>query len=192
MVQQRKPLAIPTGDADAGTQGEHLLSLGPGKLPVWSKEAHWDTQHKTAIYTLTRRESGSLRTNLGATGTVTLTLPSDAVKGDVFWIHVLAAYDLRVDPGDSGAFYINGAKQADSKYIVSASINDWVLAVADGSADWTVFKSGTWQVESASESTTTVEADMDERVVNYIQKLFEFNGLLVFTPEELEVSRWQT
>lgn len=148
MVLQRKPLPIPTGDGDAGSLGEHLLSLGPGKLPVWTREAHWVVEHHTATDTLTRRESGSLHTNLGATGTIVLNLPTAAVKGDCFWFYIMAAQAIQIEPGASGAHYINAAKQVDGKYITSATISDWVLVVADGNADWIVFEGGTWTVET--------------------------------------------
>jgi len=68
---------------------------------MWSekvKRINWLLTNKvedhTASDTLTEHESDSVHTNLGATGTITLTLPTVAKVGIVFTFAVQAAYEL--------------------------------------------------------------------------------------------------
>ncbi len=100
----------------------------------------------TSDDTLTAAESGSVHSNLGATGTVTLTLPTSAPTGTVFSFAVQAAYELRVDPGmgtirdDSG--------QTAGKYKSADAIGECISLVADSTGDWaTIAKNGTWTEE---------------------------------------------
>ena len=102
----------------------------------------------TADATLTRAQSGQRCTNLGATGVVTLTLPQDAIRGDYFDMTVLAAYELRAQPGAAGAVYINGAKQADAKYISADDEAESVRLTSLGNGDWAAsWAVGTWSVQ---------------------------------------------
>ena len=103
----------------------------------------------TGAATLTWGESGSIHTNLGATGTVTITLPQTVGDGFVCRLAVMAAYELRIDPGAAGAIYINGAKQTDNMYITANDEAESVDLVADGNGDW-IARSvvGTWAVET--------------------------------------------
>ena len=106
-------------------------------------------EHHTANDTLTKEESGSVHTNLGEDGDVTLILPQDAAAGCWFHFGVMAAFQLRVDPGAAGAVYINGAKQVDDKFIWANDEAESVVLIADGNGDWlamSVF--GTWGVEA--------------------------------------------
>ena len=93
-------------------------------------------EHHTASDTLTKEESGSVHTNLGASGAITLTLPQDALAGTVFRFNAMAAQELRVDPGAAGAIYISGAKQTDDKYISVDDEAESVTLTADGNGDW--------------------------------------------------------
>jgi len=106
-------------------------------------------EHHTASDTLTRAETGSIHTNLGAGGAVALTLPQDAVAGDWFQFVVMAAFELRIDPGAAGAVYISGAKQTDNKYVWADDEGESVMLVADGNGDWiALFATGVWGVEA--------------------------------------------
>lgn len=106
-------------------------------------------EHHTAADTLTKEESNSVHTNLGATGAVTLTLPQDAFTGCSFTFVVMAAQQLRIDPGAAGAIYIGGAKQTDDKYIWADDEAESVELVADGNYDWIAIGAvGTWTVET--------------------------------------------
>lgn len=103
--------------------------------------------HHTAGATLTRAQRNSVHTNLGAGAAIALALPQDAVAGDRFVFAVMAAQELRVDPGAAGAIYIGGAKQNDDAYITADDEAESVTLVADGNGDWVaVSPVGTWSV----------------------------------------------
>lgn len=128
-----------TGDADIATLTMSALKL-VGQIAV--------IEHHTADDTLTKEESGSIHTNLGEDGAMTLTLPQDARAGDHFFFVVMFAGELRIDPGAAGAIYIGGAKQTDDKYISADDEGESIMLVADGNGDWAaLFGVGTWSVE---------------------------------------------
>jgi len=100
----------------------------------------------TADDTLTAAESGSVHTNLGATGTVTLTLPASAPQGTVFTFAVQAAQELRVDPGT--ATIRDDSGQTADKYKSADAIGECLTLIADSNGDWaTIAKNGTWTEE---------------------------------------------
>lgn len=102
----------------------------------------------TADHTLVRVDVGQIIDNLGASGTVVVTLPQNAQKGDCFTFVVKAAQELRVTPGAAGAVFINGAKQTDNKYISADDEAESVMLVADGNGDWDAIHTvGTWTVQ---------------------------------------------
>lgn len=106
-------------------------------------------EHHTADDTLLKEETGSVHTNLGEDGTMTLTLPQDGWAGCRYWFVVMAAHALRIDPGAAGAIYIGGAKQTDNKYVWADDEGESILLVADGNGDWvSLFATGTWGVEA--------------------------------------------
>jgi len=106
-----------------------------------SIEAH------TADDTLASSESGSVHTNLGATGAVTLTLPTGAVAGTEFTFAVQAAQELRIDPGT--AAIRAGSGQAAGKYKSATDIGANLVLVADANGDWVATaEAGTWTQES--------------------------------------------
>jgi hypothetical protein len=101
----------------------------------------------TADDTLTVEESGSVHTNLGATATVTLTLPSSAPEGTVFTFAVQAAQELRVDPGSVTIRDDSG--QTVGKYKAADAIGESLILIADSNSDWaTIAKHGTWTEEA--------------------------------------------
>jgi len=84
--------------------------------------------------------------NLGATGVVTLTLPSSASAGTVFTFAVQAAQELRVEPGTKAIRDSSG--QAPDKYKWANAIGACLKLVADSNSNWaTIGKSGTWNEE---------------------------------------------
>lgn len=100
----------------------------------------------TADDTLTEAESGSVHTDLGATGTVTLTLPASASAGTVFSFAVQAAYELRIDPGTATIRDDSGATA--DKYKTANAIGECITLIADANGDWaTIAKNGTWTEE---------------------------------------------
>jgi len=106
-----------------------------------SIEAH------TANDTLAATESGSVHTNLGATGTVTLTLPAAAPEGTEFVFAAQAACELRVDPGT--ATIRDDSGQTADKYKSASAIGASLTLVADAEGNWvTAAKNGTWTQEA--------------------------------------------
>lgn len=101
-----------------------------------------------AADTLTHEESGSVHTNLGATGSIALTLPQNAQAGCFFTFMVMAAQELAIDPGAAGALYVNGAKQTDDYFASADDEGEFMLAVADGNGDWVCSVIGTWTVQT--------------------------------------------
>ena len=101
----------------------------------------------TADDTLTGVESGSVHTNLGAAGAVTLTLPASADEGCMFEFAVQAAQELRIDPG--AATIRDDSGQTADKYKSANAIGESIMLVADSNGDWaTVAKNGTWTEEA--------------------------------------------
>ena len=125
---------------DSRTGHNFVLPYGAGGIEK-TIEAH------TADDTLTVSESGSIHSNLGATGAVTLTLPSSAPAGTNFTFAVQAAQELRVDPAT--ATIRDDSGQTADKYKSADAIGECLSLVADSSGDWlTTAKNGTWTEEA--------------------------------------------
>jgi hypothetical protein len=120
----------------------HNISVPYGSGGVKkSIEAH------TADDTLTADESGSVHTNFGATGTITVTLPASAAAGTIFGFAVQADQELRIDPG-SAAIRDNSG-QTEDKYKACSTIGACLTLIADSNGDWeTIGKNGTWSEEA--------------------------------------------
>jgi len=96
--------------------------------------------------TLTASESGSVHSNLGATGTVTLTLPATVAEGTEFVFAVQAAQELRIDPG--AATIRDDSGQTADCYKSASAVGATLTLVADDNGDWaTTAKNGTWTEE---------------------------------------------
>ncbi len=96
--------------------------------------------------TLLAPESGSVHTNLGVTGTVTLTLPAGAAEGTEFTFAVQAPYELRVAPG--AAAIRDDSGDTAGKYKAADAVGTSLTLVADSNGDWaTVAKNGAWTQE---------------------------------------------
>jgi len=103
--------------------------------------------NQTGNKTLKPSQTGSLITNLGAAGTVTITLPPGARIGDTFDFAVLVAQELRIDPNTQT---INAsAGQTADKYITANAIGESITVTYLGSDEWAVTgEVGTWTVEA--------------------------------------------
>ena len=132
------------GDIDSITdcRAGHNIAMPYGAGGVKKTiEAH------TSDDTLTAAESGSVHSNLGATGTVTLTLPASAPSGTVFSFAVQAAYEFRIDPGT--ATIRDDSGQTADKYKSANAVGECLSLVADSNGDWsTIAKNGTWTEEA--------------------------------------------
>jgi hypothetical protein len=134
------------------TSGGDILSVTDCRtghnfvIPYSAGGIHRVIEAHIASDVLITAESGSVHTNLGATGIVTLTLPSAAVEGTEFVFAVQAAYELRVAPGTAAIRDDSG--QAAGKYKSAHVIGASLTLVADANGDWaTVAKNGTWTQE---------------------------------------------
>lgn len=116
-------------------------------MPYGSGGLKKSIEEYTSDDTLTAAKSGSVHSNLGATGTVILTLPDSAPAGTVFSFAVQAAYELRIDPG-TGTIRDDSGQTA-GKYKSADAIGASLILVADSSGDWaTIAKNGTWTEEA--------------------------------------------
>ncbi len=106
-----------------------------------------DIEAHTSDDTLTEFESGSVHTNLGATGVVILTLPESAAAGTVFCFAVQSSNELRIEPGSAAIRDTSG--QTAGKYKSADAIGESITLVADSNGDWvTIAKSGDWTEEA--------------------------------------------
>jgi len=116
-------------------------------MPYWAGGLKKTIEAHTNNDTLTEAESGSIHSNLGATATVTLTLPSSASAGTVYNFAVQAAQELRIDPG-TAAIRDDSGQTAD-KYKSANAVGACLKLVADSAGDWvTIAKNGTWTEEA--------------------------------------------
>ncbi|HUV64201.1 MAG TPA: hypothetical protein VMW24_09895 [Sedimentisphaerales bacterium] len=132
------------GDIDSITdrRAGHNIAMPHGaggvKQPI---EAH------TSDDALTAAESGSVHSNLGATATVTLTLPASAPAGTVFGFAVQSAQSLRIEPATAAIRDDSG--QTAGKYKSANAIGAALSLIADANGDWaTIAKNGTWTEEA--------------------------------------------
>jgi len=132
---------------------EHLR-----KLVIWIESLYSDivgrinwlmttnTEAHTADDTLTEHETGSVHSNLGATGAVTLTLPTVTKGGIRFTFAVQAAQELRVDP--AAATILDDSGQTADKYKTANAIGECLQIISNSAGDWyTIAKYGTWTEE---------------------------------------------
>lgn len=117
------------------------LTFQGGKRVV---EAH------TADDTLTTAESGSVHTSVGASGTITLTLPA-AVVGLEYFFRVGAAQQFRIDPNGTETIALpsTGVQGAAGKYLVADADGESVHLLCDKAGQWTCYGfTGTWTAEA--------------------------------------------
>ena len=125
---------------DCRTGHNFIMPYGAGGIKK-TIEAH------TADDALSAAESGSVHTNLGASATVTLTLPASAPAGTVFSFAVQAAQQLRIDPGTAAIRDESG--QTADKYKSANTIGASLTVIAESASNWaTIAKNGTWTEEA--------------------------------------------
>jgi hypothetical protein len=98
---------------------------------------------------LTAADHGKTFNNLGATGVVVFSLPAAPTVGIRIRFVAAAAQEIRVDPGANDAIFINGAKQADGKYVSFDDEGELLELISNANGDW---------IPAASAGTFTVEA----------------------------------
>lgn len=114
-----------------------------GRYPI-------DVEAHTASDTLTTAENGTLHTNTGASGTITITLPA-ATVGLRYRFGVGAAQQLRIDPNGTETISLpsTGVPGAAGKYLVADAIGETVELVCAVAGNWNVYGfTGTWTAEA--------------------------------------------
>lgn len=106
-------------------------------------------EHHTADATLTAAECGTLHTNKGAGGAISLTLPaaSAANLGLRFRFVVLAAQQLKVEPNgtDQISLPTSGVPETAGDYVVADAIAEALELVCVDAGLWAAFGTvGTW------------------------------------------------
>lgn len=135
--------ALEASTAD-GDVIEVLRGAPRGDGATVTVEAH------TGDDTLTVAESGSLHTNTGAAGTITIALPA-AVAGLEYSFAVGAAQQLRIDPNGSETISLpsTGVPGAAGKYLVADAIGETVVLACASAGSWRVMGyTGTWTAEA--------------------------------------------
>lgn len=132
-------------DTAAGALRERAANSVPiTTLGLRVVEAH------TADDTLTTAESGSVHTNTGASGTITIALPA-ATVGLEYFFRVGAAQALRIDPNGSETISLpsTGVPGAAGKYLVADAAGETVHLVCGVAGSWSVMGyTGTWTAEA--------------------------------------------
>lgn len=100
--------------------------------------------------TLLIGESGSIHTNTGASGAITIVLPA-ATVGQEFTFIVGAAQELRIDPNTTQTISLpsTGVAGGAGKYLVADAIGESVHLVCGIAGTWHVLGfTGTWTAEA--------------------------------------------
>lgn len=128
-------------DTTAGAFRERSAS----SIPVTALAARVSEAH-TADDTLTAAESGSVHTTVGASATVTFTLPA-ATAGLEYFFRVGAVQELRIDPNASETIALpsTGAPSAGGAYITANAVGETVHILCVTAGHWSVVGfTGTW------------------------------------------------
>ena len=97
----------------------------------------------TVNETLIHNQTGSIHTNKGATGPVTINLPYFASAGLKYTFVIAEAQELRIYP--TGQTILSEAGAVVNKYLYSSTIGDTVTIVMNADGDWYVTaRHGTW------------------------------------------------
>jgi hypothetical protein len=109
-----------------------------------------DAQAKTAAYTALATENGTIFTNTGAGGAITITLPA-ATVGLNYYFYVNAAQELRIDPNGTETISLpsNGVPGAAGKYLTANAVGETVHLMCCVAGTWACFGyTGTWTAEA--------------------------------------------
>ncbi len=130
-------------DATAASDKFAANALPVDRVALRIVEAH------TAGDTLLAVESGSVHTNTGASGTITIVLPA-ATVGQEFFFVVGAAQELRIDPNTTQTISLpsTGVAGAAGKYLVADAIGESVHLICAIAGTWAALGfTGTWSAE---------------------------------------------
>lgn len=99
--------------------------------------------------TLTVAESGTLHTNVGASGAIVLVLPA-ATVGLHYRFYVVAVQELRIDPDGTETIALpsTGVQGAAGKYLTANAAGEWVHLFCMTAGEWeAVAYGGIWTAE---------------------------------------------
>ena len=105
---------------------------------------------RTADFTLTAADSGSVNTTDGAGGVVVCSLPV-ATVGQTFLFRVGAAFDLRLDPNGTEKISLpsTGVPGTAGKYLAADANGESIQIICTKTGEWSVFgHTGTWTAET--------------------------------------------
>lgn len=99
----------------------------------------------TANTTLNRNQSGCKVSNTGASGSVTVTLPSGSQEGDIYEFRVVAAQTLTVVPADATDVCILGGTAGTAGHGVTSNTAGANTVLENlGGGKWFVTNSTNW------------------------------------------------
>ena len=146
-TSQTEASFLETAEYIIGLDGTSWVLIPINRL----RQTYLNIVEKTANYTATEAESGSLYENTGATGTVVISLPA-ATVGLEYRAHVCAAFALRLDPNGSQIIGNPTAGSADGgggRYISSSTVGAAIHLVCMATGRWEVQAvKGTWALEA--------------------------------------------
>ena len=91
---------------------------------------------QTASYTTIANFTQGYYTNTGASGTITISLPSSALPGITYTFVCTVAQAIRVDPAANDRILVNNALQAAGKYASVGAINAGFTLTSLGDGIW--------------------------------------------------------
>lgn len=117
------------------TFADEISGQAGGYMGGWK-----DIKAKTADFTITAAESGTLFTNRGAAGTVIGTLPATPYKGLRYGFYTVAGQILRVTAGTADTLIAVNDATADSAGFETASllIGNFIEVIGDGTGWMTI------------------------------------------------------
>lgn len=111
---------------------------------------YYSASYTTDPITESNLNSGAALDNVGASGTITISLPSTLVRGVRLTYWIGAAQELRLDPAAGDKILdLDMTGLADGEYVVSSTLYSRITLMRAGSGDWIVLdKAGTWTEET--------------------------------------------
>lgn len=109
-----------------------------------------NTTNHTSDATIVDQDTGSVQTNLGASTTITLTLPSNPSEGQNYTIYRVDNQILRVQPApaEGSSIIVATGKRPNDYYVELGSVGSCVKLVCNTAGDWmAVYENGIITVE---------------------------------------------
>lgn len=135
------------GDTGLGRAAAGVVQVTDGSTGQGALLAKRVITAKTADYTVTAAETGTVFTNTGASGTVVFTLPAAPANGLTYEFHITAAQSVDIQTGTAVLIYANAvATTATTGKLTKNTVGTCIQLVYNGVAWMGVGQSGTWTV----------------------------------------------